>query len=311
MTIAIVRPCPGRRKPYDHLVLLAENDRGYFNLVRLVSEGYLEGFYHKPRISKKLLAEHSEGLIGLSACLSGEVSRLLLDRDSSGALSCAENYREILGKENFFLEIQDHGLADEEFVREGMVEMSRTSGIDLVATNDCHFHRREDTFAHKVLIGIGVNRDLEDLQRGYAYNAEFYVKSPAEMYELFAQYPGSCERTVEIASRCHVQFDTDTLHLPRYEIPDGSNLEAFLAEKSKEGLEIRLAKPAPRRRSDTAYRGASGRRAGHHSKDGFPGIFPGRVGFHSPRQGTGNSGRTGAWFRRWISGLIRSRDHRY
>jgi DNA polymerase-3 subunit alpha len=246
-------PVPGRRKPYDHLVLVAENDRGYSTLVRLVSEGYLEGFYHKPRISKQLLADHSEGLIGLSACLSGEVSRLLLNRDTKGALACAEGYREILGAESFFLEIQDHGLADEEFVREGMVELSRASGIEIVATNDCHFHRREDTFAHKVLIGIGLNRNLEDLQRGYPYNAEFYVKSPAEMHELFAQYPGACERTVEIASRCHVRFDTDNLHLPKYQVPDGSNLEAFLSEKAQSGLKLRLAKSTTRRRSDTAY----------------------------------------------------------
>ena len=266
-------PVPGRRKPYDHLVLLAENDRGYSNLVRLVSEGYLEGFYHKPRISKQLLADHSEGLIGLSACLSGEVSRLLLNRDTKGALACAEGYREILGAESFFLEIQDHGLADEEFVREGMVELSRASGIEIVATNDCHFHRREDTFAHKVLIGIGLNRNLEDLQRGYPYNAEFYVKSPAEMYELFADYPGACERTVEIASRCHVRFDTDTLHLPKYQVPDGSNLEAFLSEKAQSGLKLRLAKSTTRRRSNTTYVERLEEELAIIRKMGFPGYF--------------------------------------
>jgi DNA polymerase-3 subunit alpha len=184
-------PVPGRRRPYDHLVLLAENNRGFSNLVKLVSAGYLEGFYHKPRVSKDLLAAHSDGLIALSACLSGEVSRLLLSREPQKAREAAETYREIFGEDDFFLEIQDHGLADEEFVREGMVEVSGNTGIPLVATNDCHFHEREDTFAHKVLIGIGLNRDLEDLQRSYAYNAEFYVKSPAEMYELFADYPGA------------------------------------------------------------------------------------------------------------------------
>ncbi len=266
-------PVPGRRKPYDHLVLLAENDRGYSNLVRLVSAGYLEGFYHKPRISKELLAEHSEGLIGLSACLSGEVSRLLLNRDARRALACAEGYREIFGKDGFFLEIQNHGLADEEFVREGMAALSRDSGIDIVATNDCHFHRQEDTYAHKILIGIGLNRDLEDLQRSYAYNAEFYVKSPAEMYELFADYPGACERTVEIASRCHVLFDTDTLHLPKYQVPNGSNLEAFLAEKAQNGLKRRLAKSGPRRRSDAAYESRLEEELAIIRKMGFPGYF--------------------------------------
>jgi len=266
-------PVPGRRKPYDHLVLLAENDTGYKNLVRLVSEGYLEGFYHKPRISKELLAAHAEGLIGLSACLSGEVSRLLLNRDTEGALAAADGYREILGRDGFFLEIQDHGFPDEEFVREGMVELSRRTGIDIVATNDCHFHRKEDTFAHKVLIGIGLNRELEELQRGYAYNAEFYVKSPAEMYELFAAYPGACERTVEIASRCHVRFDTDNLHLPKYQVPDGSNLEAFLAEKAQNGLRRRLEKSTERRRSTAAYEARLEEELDIIRKMGFPGYF--------------------------------------
>ncbi len=266
-------PVAGRRKPYDHLVLLAENDVGYGNLVRLVSAGYLEGFYHKPRISRDLLADHSDGLIGLSACLSGEIPRLLLVRDGDGARRAAETYREILGKDNFFLEIQDHGLADEEFVRDGLSELSRATGIELVATNDCHFHKREDTFAHRVLIGIGLNRDLEDLQRSYPYNAEFYVKSPEEMYELFADYPGACERTAEIASRCHVRFDTDSLHLPKFKVPDGSNLEAFLAEKAADGLLERLANGAVRQRPVEDYTKRLETELDTIRKMGFPGYF--------------------------------------
>jgi DNA polymerase-3 subunit alpha len=266
-------PIPGRRRPYDHLVLLAENNRGFSNLVKLVSAGYLEGFYHKPRVSKDLLASHSDGLIALSACLSGEVSRLLLSREAEKATEAAETYREIFGEDDFFLEIQDHGMADEEFVREGMVEISGNTGIPLVATNDCHFHEREDTFAHKVLIGIGLNRDLEDLHRSYAYNAEFYVKSPAEMYELFADYPGACERTSEIASRCHVRFDTDSLHLPKFEVPNGSNLEVFLAEKSQEGLARRLQKDVPRRQGEEAYAARLEQELDIIRKMGFPGYF--------------------------------------
>jgi DNA polymerase-3 subunit alpha len=266
-------PVPGRRRPYDHLVLLAENNRGYSNLVKLVSAGYLEGFYHKPRVSKELLAAHSEGLIALSACLSGEVSRRLLSREPEGAREVAETYREIFGEGNFFLEIQDHGMADEEFVRAGMVELSDSTGIPLVATNDCHFHQREDTFAHRVLLGIGLNRDLEDLQRSYAYNAEFYVKSPAEMYQLFADYPGACERTAEIASRCHVRFDTDSLHLPKFTVPDDLNLEAFLAEKAQEGLAQRLRKNVHRRRPDDAYVERLEQELDIIRKMGFPGYF--------------------------------------
>jgi DNA polymerase-3 subunit alpha len=266
-------PVAGRRRPYDHLVLLAENDRGYANLIRLVSDGYLEGFYHKPRISKALLADHAEGLIGLSSCLSGEVARRLLGRDTEGARRAAEEYREILGKDGFFLEIQDHGLADEEYAREGIVQVSTDTNIPLVATNDCHFHHREDTFAHRVLLGIGLNRDLEDLQRSYAYNPEFYVKSPEEMHELFADYPGACERTEEIAARCHVRFDTDSLHLPRYAVPDGSSLEAFLTEKAEEGLDARLQKNVPRKHSKDEYFKRLERELEIIRKMGFPGYF--------------------------------------
>jgi DNA polymerase-3 subunit alpha len=264
-------PVPGRRKPYDHLVLLAENERGYRNLLRLVSAGYTEGFYHKPRISKSILAESSDGLIGLSACLSGEVARHVLGRDMDGARRAAEEYREILGPDDFYLEIQDHGTADEEFVRHGVAELATATGIHLVATNDCHFHKRQDTFAHRVLIGIGLNRTLEELE--YNYNAEFYVKSPAEMYELFSDYPGACERTAEIASRCHVLFDTETMHLPRYPVPQGHTLESFLGEKAREGLDVRLSRAVERRHPDQEYRNRLETELEIISKMGFPGYF--------------------------------------
>jgi DNA polymerase-3 subunit alpha len=264
-------PIPGRRRPYDHLVLLAETNRGYRNLTRLVSDAYLDGFYHKPRISKELLAEHAEDLIGLSSCLSGEVSRHLLGREPAAGIRAAEEYREILGEGDFFLEIQNHGTADEEHVREGMVEVSSKTGIPLVATNDCHFHHREDTFAHRVLLGIGLNRTLEELD--YPYNAEFYVKSTDEMYELFAEYPGACERTAEIAERCHVLFDTETLHLPQYPVPERHTLEAFLEERARQGLEARLAQNVPRRHPPEEYQQRLELELEIINKMGFPGYF--------------------------------------
>ncbi len=266
-------PLPGHRKPYDHLVLLAENERGWRNLVWLVSEGYLSGFYHRPRISKEILAEHREGLIGLSACLSGEVARHLLARDPAAAARAAAQYREILGSDGFFLEIHDHGTVDEGFVRDGVAEVGRSLGIPLVAANDCHFHRREDLFAHKVLLGVNLNRSLGDLQRGYVYNEEFYLKSPAEMAALFAAYPGACERTVEIAERCHVRFDDSTLHLPQYPAPEGTSRAAYLGEVARTGLARRLARPAARRHADGVY----WQRLEHEleiiEKMNFPGYF--------------------------------------
>jgi len=262
------------RKPYDHLVLLAENQQGYRNLVWLVTEAYLNGLYYKPRISKELLKEHGEGLIGLSACLSGEVSRRLLARDVDGARRAAEEYREILGPESFFLEIQDHGTADERFVREGMVELSRSTGIPLVATNDCHFHTPDDLLAHKILIGIGQNKkDMNEIQRSYAYNEEFYVKSPEEMWNLFKDYPGACERTVEIAERCHVLFDTSNLHLPSYPVPKGHTTASYLAEMAREGLEARLADGRTRRHGPDDYRARLAHELEIIEGMGFPGYF--------------------------------------
>ncbi len=267
------RKVAGQRKPYDHLVLLAENDAGYRNLMRLVSTGYLEGFYHRPRISKTLLAEHSEGLIGLSACLSGEVARLLLERNLEGAVTTAAEYGEILGEERFFLEIQDHGLADEGAVREGMRHVSRISGIPLVASNDCHFHRRDDMLAHKILIGIGQNKTIDELQQSYAYNEQFYVRSPQEMYELFADDPGACERTVEIADRCHVLFDTSTLHLPSYPVPEGHTLASFLAEQARRGLAQRLGDGRARDHDADSYQSRLSHELEIIERMGFPGYF--------------------------------------
>ncbi len=265
----------GRRHPYDHLVLLAENNTGYRNLVWLVSEGYLNGFYYKPRISKAVLAEHAEGLIGLSACLSGEIPGLLLSRDLEGAVRVAEEYRDMLGKENFFLEIQDHGTEDERVVREGMREVSSRTGIPLVATNDCHFHHREDMSAHRLLIGIGQVKTLEELtsRGGYVYNDQYYVRTPEEMYALFADFPGACERTAEIAGRCHVLFDTSELHLPTYPVPEGHTAASYLTALAQAGLERRLADGRVRKRQAGEYRARMEHELEIIDKMGFPGYF--------------------------------------
>lgn len=241
------------RKPYHHLVLLAENQAGWRNLSALVTAGYLEGFYHRPRIDKELLAAHSDGLIGLSACLSGEVPARLLAGDETGARRAAEEYREILGPDDFFLEIQDHGLGEEERARDGLCRLSAATGIPLVATNDAHFHRREDVEAHRVLIGIGQNKTIEDLVRDYAYNDEFYIKSPQEMGALFRDTPGAVARTAEIGGRCRVSFPEGEFHLPRFPVPDGKLPDGYLEEVARTGLERRLAEGRPRRHSAKEY----------------------------------------------------------
>ncbi len=265
----------GGRRPYTHFVLLAENNTGYRNLVWLVSEGYLNGFYYKPRISKAILAEHAQGLIGLSACLSGEIPERLLSRDLDGAVRTAEQYRDILGEGHFFLEIQDHGTEDEKLVREGMREVSSRTGIPLVATNDCHFHHREDMSAHRLLIGIGQGKTLEDLtsRGGYVYNDQYDVKTPEEMYALFSEFPGACERTVEIAERCHVLFDTSELHLPTYPVPDGHTAASYLTELARAGLERRLADGRVRRSQAADYHARMDHELAIIDKMGFPGYF--------------------------------------
>ncbi|HVN30818.1 MAG TPA: DNA polymerase III subunit alpha [Thermoanaerobaculaceae bacterium] len=244
----------GSRKPYHHLVLLAENQRGWNNLMHLVTTAYLDGFYHRPRIDKELLAEHAEGLIGLSSCLSGEVAARLLGGDAKGAQQAAEEYREILGPDDFFLEVQEHGLRDEPIVRQGMQALSEAARISVVATNDCHFHRREDVEAHRVLIGIGQNKTLAEMAHDYAYNDEFYVKSPAEMARLFGDQPEVLRRTAEIAERCHVTFPEGEFYLPRYPVPEGKLPDDYLEELARAGLQQRLADGRERRIPEAEYR---------------------------------------------------------
>ncbi len=263
----------GGRKPYHHLVLLAENQRGWNNLMHLVTTSYLDGFYHRPRIDKELLGQHSEGLIGLSACLSGEVSTKLLAGDEKAAVRAAEEYREILGADSFFLEIQDHGLADERTSREGMVRVAAATGIPLVATNDCHFHQREDVEAHRVLIGIGQNKTLAELSHDYAYNDEFYVKSPAEMAQLFAGHDRAAARTAEIAQRCHVSFPEGEFYLPRYPVPGGRLPEDYLEELARRGLERRLADGRARRAAPAEYQARLQLELGIIHSMGFDGYF--------------------------------------
>jgi DNA polymerase-3 subunit alpha len=219
-----------------HLLLLAENQTGYKNLLKLVSIAHLEGFYYKPRVDKDLLAEHSQGLIAMSACLAGEIPRLLMAGDQKKAAETAGVYREIFGKNNFFLEIMDHGLAEQKPVNAGLRELSRSLDIPLVATNDLHYVRREDASVQDVLLCIQTGKTMKEENRMRFESQEFYLKSAAEMAAVFPDDPEALSRTVEIAERCSVDFEFGHLILPEYQVPEGESLDSYLAELCEEGM---------------------------------------------------------------------------
>ncbi len=221
-------------------MLLARNDDGYRNLMRLVSIGYTEGFYYRPRIDKDVLAQYSGGLIGLSACLKGEVPGLLLRGDIDGARDAALEYRHILGADNFYLEIQDNGLEEQKKLNELLVRLSEDTNIPLVATSDCHYFKRSDARAHEALLCIQTGKTMSDPNRMRFTTDEFYFKSPQEMHSAFEFYPEALANTVKIAERCNLKLKFDEYHLPQYVVPDGYTRESYLEEKAKSGLEKRL-----------------------------------------------------------------------
>jgi DNA polymerase-3 subunit alpha len=225
----------------NHLVLLAETNEGYKNLVKLVTAGYLEGFYYKPRIDKELLARHAKGLIGLSACLKGEVPQAALRGDESGAVRAAGVYREILGDKNFYLEIQDHalGLEDEKTVNTNLMALARKEGIRTVATNDCHYISREDAEAHDILLCIGTGKKSQDQNRMRYPGDQFYFKSSEEMASIFQGYPEAYGETLAIAERVSVDLDQDSLRLPRFQVPGGDTAEVYFEKVAWEGFRER------------------------------------------------------------------------
>jgi len=224
----------------NHLIVLAQNDMGYKNLVKLVSAGYTEGFYYKPRIDKELLKEHSEGLIVLSSCLKGEVSQALAAGNWQKAKAAALQYREILGPDNFFLEIQDHGIPDQVKILADMQKLGDEVGLQLVGTNDSHYLDQSDAFAHEVLLCIGTGKTLGDDNRMKFYSDDFYVKGPDEMRNVFKAYPQAAENTLRIADRINLSLEVKGHHLPKFPVPEGSSLADHFAQVARKGLEKRL-----------------------------------------------------------------------
>jgi DNA polymerase-3 subunit alpha len=228
------------RSRSNHLVLLARNEQGYRNLIKLTSRSYLEGFYYKPRVDKALLAEFSEGLICLSACLKGEVNERILENREADAESVAREFVDIFGEGNVYLELQDHGIPEQAQANEVLRRISRKHGIPLVATNDCHYLKQSDAFAHDVLLCIGTQRNLSDEGRLKYASDQFYLKTGEEMAKLFPNDPAAIENTLAIAERCNLQLPSGEFHLPEFPLPAGYDLDSYFKKVVQEGLEQRL-----------------------------------------------------------------------
>ncbi|HBA62511.1 MAG TPA: DNA polymerase III subunit alpha [Lachnospiraceae bacterium] len=222
---------------YYHLVLLAENNTGYQNLMKIVSKGFVEGYYYKPRVDLEVLEEYHEGIIALSACLAGEVQRNLVRRMYDEAVKAARRYENIFGKGNFFLELQDHGIPEQGMVNQQLIRMSEETGIDLVATNDVHYTYAEDEKAHDILLCIQTGKKLADEDRMRYEGGQYYVKSAEEMAELFRYAPEALENTQKIADRCHVEIEFGVTKLPKYDVPEGYTSWEYLQKLCFEGLQ--------------------------------------------------------------------------
>ena len=238
------RDRPGsRRDAAYHFTLLAENETGYRNLVKLITTAHLDGFHYAPRIDKQLLAEHSAGLIGLSGCLASEVNSAIQSNNVDKAKTIAAEYRDILGPQNFFIELHDHGLEEQHQCNRVLPQIARDLGVGLVAANDVHFLRRTDHDAHDVMLCIGTGKMVQDESR-MRYAPELYFKSPAEMNELFREFPEAIANTLEIGSRCNLTIEFGKSKYPEYPVPAGQTRESFLRELCYKGLDQRFGERA-------------------------------------------------------------------
>ncbi|HTM38058.1 MAG TPA: DNA polymerase III subunit alpha [Terriglobales bacterium] len=231
---------PPEGDTYNHLLVLAENEEGYRNLVKITSEASLHGFYYKPRVSKAFLSEHAKGLIALSGCLKGEVAEFLMEDKYDAARQAATAYGDIFGKQNFFLEIQDQGLEMEHRIHPGLFRLEKDLGLPLVATNDSHYLCEEDAHAQDVMVCIQTGKSIQDPNRMKFQGTGFYVKSHQEMYQVFKDAPDVLSRTLAIAERCHVKLEKVSNPFPRFEVPEGYTLDSYFEHVTRQGFARRL-----------------------------------------------------------------------
>ncbi len=247
------REITGGDDRYYHLVLLAENNTGYANLMKIVSKGFVDGYYYKPRVDKELLREYHEGIIALSACLAGEVQRYLVRGLYEDAKEKALEYQDIFGKGNYFLELQDHGIPEQKLVNQRLLQMSEELGIELAATNDVHYTYAEDEKPHDILLCIQTGKKLADENRMRYEGGQYYVKSQEEMAALFPYARQAVENTQKIADRCHVEIEFGVTKLPKYDVPDGMTSWEYLNKLCYEGLDQRYGEEAQENRERLKY----------------------------------------------------------
>ncbi|HET7510866.1 MAG TPA: DNA polymerase III subunit alpha, partial [Solirubrobacterales bacterium] len=263
----------------NHLVLLARDETGYRNLLKLTSAAYLAGFYYKPRVDKELLRRHSAGIIALSACLKGEVNEKIVANQEKEAEATARDFLDIFGEGNFFLEMQDHGIPEQRLANEVLRRISRRTGIPLVVSNDCHYLRKDDSFAHDVLLCIGTQKNLSDPDRLRYASDNFYLKSADEMHALFPDDHAALDNTLAIAERCNLVIPTGSFHLPEFPVPDGYSLQSYFERVAREGLDERLVELRRRRAQglvrhpDEAYQERLEHEIRVIETMGFPGYF--------------------------------------
>jgi DNA polymerase III subunit alpha len=235
----------GERRSAQHLVLLAQDYEGYLNIAKLSSIGYLEGFYYKPRVDHEVLAKHSKGVIATSACLNGQIPLALQEENEALAERLLGKYLEIYGRENFYLEVQNHGLPEQRKILAPLKRLAARHDVRLLATNDCHYLSREDADFHNILLCIQTGKTLQDEKRLRFTGDEFYLKSAEEMYEALPEFPDACRETMAVAERCNVKFPKDPKHMPVFRPPDESSPETYLRRMAYEGLASRYGEPSP------------------------------------------------------------------
>jgi len=260
-----------------HLILLAKNLTGYRNLMKLVSTAYLDGFYYRPRVDKELLQAHNEGLIALSACLQGEVPFCLAGGDKKKALQAADELKSIFSDQRFYLELQENKIPEQKKVNAGLLEIAKDLSLPLVATNDCHYLKREDARAHEILLCIQTGKTLKDVDRMKFSTDEFFFRSAEEMEELFSYCPEALRNTVEVAERCNLDLKLSELQFPQFQVPPGETLDSYLEKSARKGLEDRWAEMKgggqPPHQSIEFYQQRLHKEVGMVQKMGFSGYF--------------------------------------